>query len=65
MVDFGFLYDVILIIISSWLIDFISCHHVLKPLIKMFDYATSAWVTYEFDFILNGNSLKLYNGAIG
>ena len=26
-------------------------------------YATSVWVTYEFDFILNGNSLKLYNGA--
>ena len=64
MVDFWFLYDVTLTIINSWLIDF------MKSLVTMFykfwitHYATSAWVTYEFDFILNDNSLKLCNGAM-
>jgi hypothetical protein len=24
----------------------------------------SAWVTYEFDFILNDNGLRFYNGAL-
>ena len=38
---------------SPWLIDFIYCHHVLKKklLIKTLDYATSAWVKGEFDFM--------------
>jgi hypothetical protein len=54
----------ILTIISSWLINF------MKSLVTLFlktlitYYATSAWVTYESDFILNGNSLKLCNGAL-
>jgi hypothetical protein len=60
MVDFV-LYNVILIIISSWLVKFYEIDVYKRLITHLYN---GAYLIYGFDFTLNDNGLKSCNGAL-